>query len=579
MDTHFKATLVLSKCIGKNIFEELPVPLKTYSDLIDIDFSKDTHIVKEYHDLKLKIHSSNNSRLYFDGFDVLESDVLAVDENGDKFLSNGEIDLYKHANNEINNVLVPGYYLLKIVSENTYYSIIEIVPKDLEKKEWQMLYSDVKDFFNVSSNSLLNRSNSKVSLLQKNNNYLDKMNYIIERYNILMKSINRIKENPRQKIKKSYNLTNKNHQPKIDKITIKMQSKHPNIKDSLYACKREVNYNTKENIWIKLAINYLYNSLNDLIKNIGNFMDGQRENTESNFSNERERAQRTLSRSNYYINIIENVKNNLLKIKQEPWFIELNTVYDVAPPNESLMDINYNTIYKWYNEFNKSQLDLLFSEKVQNSWRRTDELYEIWCFIKIIEKLQELGFEAEDGWVFGKEEFRDLEEGTIIRLTKNKVRINLHYNSLLKSTSKSTNIVHPLYTNNSKKKPDLRIDIHINDIYMKSIPIEVKYRKLRQITDKSNNVYKQLMSYRNGPNSKIHLLGAREFRRKNHTVITKVVVLYPKDRRSNVNTNTLTNDYGIEFVELSPNYIDTEIDDLLKRELDDMEEIYNDIYL
>ncbi|PTJ86093.1 hypothetical protein BU032_13680, partial [Staphylococcus simulans] len=125
-----------------------------------------------------------------------------------------------------------------------------------------------------------------------------------------------------------------------------------------------------------------------------------------------------------------------------------------------------------------------------------------------------------------------LKEETHIEMINEQMTVNIHFNSTLKSDSNDTSNLHPLYTSNKKNKPDIRVDIFVNNVYIKSIPIEVKYRKLKQIADNNKGVLTQLMAYKDSPKSKFHLPGAKPFRRRNHTVINKVIVFFPRDEVS-----------------------------------------------
>ena len=64
-----------------------------------------------------------------------------------------------------------------------------------------------------------------------------------------------------------------------------------------------------------------------------------------------------------------------------------------------------------------------------------------------------------------------------------------------------------------KNKPDIRIDIFVEDIYLKSIPIDAKYRKLKNITNDKKGSLKQLLAYRDSPRSFITFSGAKHIRK------------------------------------------------------------------
>ncbi|WP_213811005.1 nuclease domain-containing protein [Jeotgalicoccus sp. WY2] len=99
---------------------------------------------------------------------------------------------------------------------------------------------------------------------------------------------------------------------------------------------------------------------------------------------------------------------------------------------------------KWNANIVKEKIDTIFSEKLRNVWKKTDELYEIWCFIQIIKTVENLDFKIISGWVFDGDVSKDLDEGTVIVFEREEVKVKLHYNSKIKDTLMKQ-IIHILY--------------------------------------------------------------------------------------------------------------------------------------
>ncbi|UXR33020.1 nuclease domain-containing protein [Staphylococcus simulans] len=578
MATLFSASLILTRPIGYNDFREYRQSLSFEQNVEDIDFKNDVIKVKEYNDLKISISSEKSARLYFDGFDIIESEILKEDKNGEKYLENGAIDLVKYKNNKANNILVPGYYLIKVKCGQTFFSIIEIVPKDFEKEEWKDLYKEIKKFFSYSAKPLLNRSNAKMINANSKNTEIDKLNYLMDHRNIILKALTTLKRNRKSKIVKNYNWVNENLQPRIDKQTIKMRTKYPEKGNSLYSCKRDIEYNTPENIWMKKALVYLSKSIDNTMKYLEATVEEKEIQKSSRFISDQENASYVIMRTKKSIEKLQQIRHALILLLKESWVKNIEYNRKVVSPGTTLLNSEYNIIYKWYKEFNKNSLEMIFSKSLQRTWKRTDELYEVWCFIKVIELFKYLNFDMDISQLYQENEIDVLKEETHIEMINEQMTVNIHFNSTLKSDSNDTSNLHPLYTSNKKNKPDIRVDIFVNNVYIKSIPIEVKYRKLKQIADNNKGVLTQLMAYKDSPKSKFHLPGAKPFRRRNHTVINKVIVFFPRDEVSRVNTKNLTDDFGLEFIELSPNYNDERFLDLMREELQEVNDIYTDIY-
>lgn len=364
----------------------------------------------------------------------------------------------------------------------------------------------------------------------------------------------------------------------MDKNTFKYAAKYPSKKQNLYTYKRHINFNIPENIWIKFATEFLLKELHDIDRAIN--LKVKNENSKVNLKYENKIRESEFKKINFkkIIKQISEIKNLIVKLRETQWYESVSYSNHIVPPRSSLMNKSYNFFYKWYNEFNKSNLEFVFSEKIMNSWKKTDELYEIWCYINIIEILRSSGFLPTKGWIFNGNIENDLSDGTYVTMYKENITLNVHYNSELKYKSSETNIVNPLYTGHSKNKPDIRIDIFVNGIYLKSIPMDAKYRKLNIITNNQKGDLIQLLSYRDSPKSLLHLEGARDIRKNNHTVITKVIILYPKDIHSNSKTKLLSFDHGLLFYEFGPNCINESLKSTLNDEINEAFEIYNDIY-
>ncbi|HDA0545593.1 TPA: hypothetical protein O4S58_002702, partial [Staphylococcus aureus] len=377
---------------------------------------------------------------------------------------------------------------------------------------------------------------------------------------------------------KNYKWVPKHTQPHVDKKTIKYSSKYPNKTQYLYTYKRVINYNISENMWLKFVVEFLLKELNSIGKEIILKIENENYKYNSKYSSEIKKAKITKNNLNQAKKNIIILKNLIIKLRNSEWYSQVSYKNNMVPTKSSLMNQNYNLLYTWYVEFNKSNFDFIFSEQVLNSWKKTDELYEIWCYINIIEIIRSSGFMPVKGWVFNGDIQNDLDEGTYVTMKKAETTLNIHYNTLLKYKSSETNLVNPLYTGNKKNKPDIRIDIFVGGIYLKSIPIEAKYRKLKNITGEKMGSLKQLLAYRDSPKSLLHLAGAKHIRKNNHTVITKVIILYPKDTSSNSKADILSVEHGLLFYEFGPNYIDTSLKTTLIEEINEAFEIYNDIY-
>ncbi|HDT9062527.1 TPA: hypothetical protein REF75_002449, partial [Staphylococcus pseudintermedius] len=216
MDLHSNLDIIINK--GK---QEIIYNVNFKESIEEINFEKDVLSFKEYHNMKFQHKSNDNDeRLYFNGFDIIVDEALKVDEKGESYISNSSIDIINYENKMEQNILVPGYYVFKLINEKIKYAIIKIVPKEFAENEWQILYKSVNDYLTGIANSLSNKSNSKIIKKREDNNFYDKINFIDKYYIQINNSIHQLIANPRLSIQKNYNWVPRHVQPPIDKNTI-----------------------------------------------------------------------------------------------------------------------------------------------------------------------------------------------------------------------------------------------------------------------------------------------------------------------------------------------------------------------
>lgn len=126
---------------------------------------------------------------------------------------------------------------------------------------------------------------------------------------------------------------------------------------------------------------------------------------------------------------------------------------------------------------------LSVSSFYQFQWKRTDKLYELWCFLQFIKALEEKGWELATGPAVvqedGKYRLSSLEEGTEITLSRNDEKIRLIYDGTVPQHASDTDReTDPLYTNNVHRRPDLRMDYYRNGAYNGSLVADFKYRDI-----------------------------------------------------------------------------------------------------
>lgn len=581
MDTH-------SKVILTSNFNDFSLGdftnLVFHNSISDIEIEKAPSF-KEYQTLKISHTGNHSDKLYFDIFDTIDSENLKDDERNFKYLNNNEVLIIDYNQNKIINTLVPGYYLLKLITDKTLYSLIEIVPKDLKKQEWSILYNDVNDFVNGLANSYINKTNSKITLERKKSNVNEQISYILQNRVNILKSLRSLNQNPRFVMRKEYSWSYIGNQQLFDTKSIKMQLQNQSQKNSVYSYRKKLEFNNLDNRWLKRTLRRLRTSLKLILDHLRYSIEQYNNLSTSKFSSDQLESRYTLVELNNIYKKINNIFYLINTLLEAEWIQEIDSFVQSQPTYSALMDPNYNTIYKWQKELNKRTLSMQLSKTIINSWKRTDELYEIWCYIQVIKILEMMNFKPISGWLFDEIFNDDLIDGTYITFERDNISINVHYNSTIKGGSKETNTIHPLYTLNTKNKPDIRIDIFVNKVYINSIILDSKYRKLKNIISRTNHSLEQLNSYASSLSSLLYesYNDSAKIRRrwKRHTFVSKVIVLFPVDKsedKPESRAMTLMKDHALEFIEFDPGSGRDNLQKVIEKEIGEVLLVYEDIY-
>lgn len=170
-------------------------------------------------------------------------------------------------------------------------------------------------------------------------------------------------------------------------------------------------------------------------------------------------------------------------VAEATWFHEAESGMPETLPMTVFLDPRYSLLYRLYRNLRNPADSLSVSSFYQFQWKRTDKLYELWCFLQFIKALEEKGWELATGPAVvqedGKYRLSSLEEGTEITLSRNDEKIRLIYDGTVPQHASDTDReTDPLYTNNVHRRPDLRMDYYRNGAYNGSLVADFKYRDI-----------------------------------------------------------------------------------------------------
>ena len=248
-------------------------------------------------------------------------------------------------------------------------------------------------------------------------------------------------------------------------------------------------------------------------------------------------------------------------------------------PKSLVLNTRYNSIYKMYLDNIRSITEIDLESEYEYYWKRTDTLYEIWCFIRVVKGLMSKGFIPICGWLFDEsnvmQELPFLHDETRVTFVKDDLKLNLIFNEPMKKESIKNTLDSPVKTSSTRNKPDIRLDIIVDgNKFVGSLILEVKYKKLVNIVQRDNGRQRQqLLSYKQ--NTMSDILSFPEAIARSLQAVVAVISLYPSDENGSKAPNYFENE-GIYFHLLNPSSNENALSSLIERFIDERLNLYND---
>ena len=241
-------------------------------------------------------------------------------------------------------------------------------------------------------------------------------------------------------------------------------------------------------------------------------------------------------------------------VTEAAWFRETKPTMPKYIPMQLFMDPRYGALYRLHKHLEHPEDSVFVSPVYLLQWKRTDKLYELWCFLQFVKALVSTGWELEEGPAIKTEEGRYrldyLEPGTIIVLRRGDETLRLAYDKLIPGSGEDTDRKHnPLYTNTWHRRPDFRMDYYEKEAYMGSLVADFKYRDvyyLWQDREKSAGLRSQFNSYHDMNTRYYDHMSERESL-MNARPVKEVWAVFPREQ-----AGAGDEDYSLRFVSLAP---------------------------
>lgn len=459
--------------------------------------------------------------------------------------------------------LVPGYYVLTVEGGGkSWYGLMEITPKYMGKQSWQDMRDELTDEIRTLSFDFMKKnihiSKALEGALGLNTSMLLRFYTISSESSVVLSVLDELSHTANARMVLRLKQIRQEEGRRPDPHIRPQHVKERPGAERMPALRAEITRDVEENRFAKsilLALDHILQQfLEEIDGPIRRLEEKQAELRKYTWGLEYKTGEKALSRLSLYRRRARRIKDSISRVSRAPWFEEAGTATEGEVPMTVFMDPRYSVLYRLYKNLSDPAQSLDVSSFYQFQWKRTDKLYEMWSFLQFIKALTAKGWELEEGISVIREEGRyrlsSLESGTEIKLRREGEEVHLTYDGILPASSADTDREnHPLYTNNSHRQPDLRLDYYKGGLYYGSLVADFKYRDLLflwQDETRSASLRRQFNAYRD--------MNTRFYRDLDETAslrdsrpVKEVWAVFPREIPGKSDA-----DYNLRFIPLAP---------------------------
>lgn len=459
--------------------------------------------------------------------------------------------------------LVPGYYVLIVEGGGrSWYGLMEITPKYMGKQSWQDMRDELTDEIRTLSFDFMKKnihiSKALEGALGLNTSMLLRFYTISSESSVVLSVLDELSHTANARMVLRLKQIRQEEGRRPDPHIRPQHVKERPGAERMPALRAEITRDVEENRFAKsilLALDHILQQfLEEIDGPIRRLEEKQAELRKYTWGLEYKTGEKALSRLSLYRRRARRIKDSISRVSRAPWFEEAGTAVEGEVPMTVFMDPRYSVLYRLYKNLSDPAQSLDVSSFYQFQWKRTDKLYEMWSFLQFIKALTAKGWELEEGISVIREEGRyrlsSLESGTEIKLRREGEEVHLTYDGILPASSADTDREnHPLYTNNSHRQPDLRLDYYKGGLYYGSLVADFKYRDLLflwQDETRSASLRRQFNAYRD--------MNTRFYRDLDETAslrdsrpVKEVWAVFPREIPGKSDE-----DYSLRFIPLAP---------------------------
>ncbi|MBM7704364.1 DUF2357 domain-containing protein [Metabacillus iocasae] len=494
-----------------------------------------------------------------DGFDVLPKGTVQHDEQNVPYIKASTITLFEHHSKLKYYPYIPGVYRLSVdVSGKTYYSFVKVIANRLTEQQLKVMQHEVEETITGLALDTVRKQSvyQQMEGLNLDDSLFQSFRRLEARFGDVTAIVGDVSKRVRSSLKKEYRLQSIDTTSHVDEMAIHYRLKHPESTNYLKTRKNKIDYDLPENRLLKQIVNKWVNLLDEFIQQVEYNVNHLFRSKNEVFSSYTDATRRKvlLTELERYITRATKMKGMLNHLRASHWYKEISDQPQMSIPSAMYVDVRYNKLLNIHQTLCSQRRGVTLHESWKYQWKRTDQLYEIWAFLTVLNMFQFNGFTLSNGssWLFDKEEQKNrdlfvvptIPKGKIVEMTKGEVKIALFYDHAIPTEQADTDEGNePIYTTCTHNTPDIRVDVFIKGIFIGTILMDAKYRRKDVIMDSNQ----QLMSYVD------HVRSPYIFKRKRWEKIRpvhRVVVFYP-DKKGEEEIEHL-DDRSISLIPLTP---------------------------
>ena len=527
--------------------------------LLEEDYIPEVSL-RENQDISIRFTGPRHARLTLDGLDVVP--VAGAEESSGVFMllpSPRLVSLFTAGNFP----LVPGYYVLTVQEDSrTWYTGIEIVPRHMEKQQWQEMRDELRGEIRDLAFDFMKRN---MNISRPLSDAFGVSEDMLLRFYIISDTFSQV-----MAVLDELGVGQQLHQKNAGNARAAVPAEEENSVSARAAAavrrpgprlqNREAGYvGCSENRFVKSVLINLQQCLRSFSGELEHaFRQTQAEQKLDGFYKNNYQytlREEALSHFRQYQKRAFCLQAAIRSIAQTTWFQETSSERtSVNTPLTVFMDPRYRLLRRLGHALQHPEKSLAVSSFYLFQWKRTDKLYELWCYLHFLKALAEKGWEMTDGPAIrktdGQYRLESLESGTAITLKRGEDRVRLVYDALIPDTASETDRdENPLYTNNPRRRPDCRLDYYRKGLYCGSLVADFKYRNVYHIwNDERGSVDLRLQfnAYRD-VNTKYYLDMDELTSRRDSRPVKEVWAVFPKEIQA-----VSDEDYNLRFISLAP---------------------------